>query len=462
VLLVFACWPSMPSDIGFALSVAATLGLLVVAPELANRLPQRWPHWLRLAIAVSASAQLMCTPILLQFQAGLPLYSIAANLFVEPLVAPVTVIGLAALLLVPILPWAASLLVFVASIATNYIVGLAEFFANLPEAMVPWMPGFAGVLVAGLLVACAIVWAKLKPGRLRRAMAAALLLVAGFELMSAGLGYLTFVSWPTSDWFVISCDVGQGDATLIRSAGQVALIDVGRDSEPIGKCLDRMGIHHLDLLVLTHFDMDHVGGVEGALTRESIDKAMITSYSDNRPGANFCRDELTKFGLTPILGGVGVTGVLGDFKWRVLSPHPGAPEAEDSNDGSVTMLFDSPKVSILTLADLGEKGQMRLAREKATWMPADFFSKPLVLKVSHHGSADQYPEFIEALHPKVALISVGLHNGYGHPTKRALRMLRLSGAEIERTDHMGSVAIGWGDDGLVRSVSGASLVGVGR
>jgi competence protein ComEC len=258
--------------------------------------------------------------------------------------------------------------------------------------------------------------------------------------------------------------VGQGDGTLVRSGDHVALIDVGRDPGPIGKCLDRLNIHHLDLLVLTHFDMDHVGGVEGALVREKIDQAMITSYSDTRPGANFCRDELDRFGVPVILGGVGVSGQLGDFSWRVLSPHQGAAEAEDSNDGSVTMLFDSLRVSVMTLADLGEKGQMRLAREKASWMPPDFFAKPLILKVSHHGSADQYPEFIEALKPRVALISVGLHNGYGHPTKRALRMLRLSGAEIERTDRMGSVAIGWGDGGreLERSISGASLVGVGR
>jgi competence protein ComEC len=107
---------------------------------------------------------------------------------------------------------------------------------------------------------------------------------------------------------------------------------------------------------------------------------------------------------------------------------------------------------------------MRLAREKASWMPADFFNKPLIMKVSHHGSADQYPEFIEALRPRVALISVGLGNGYGHPTMRALSMLRISGAEIERTDLMGSVAIGWNEGAkrLERSTSGASLVGAGR
>ncbi len=464
VLVVFTVWPTMPSDIGFALSAVATAGLLVVAPALFERLPTSWPKWLRAAIAVSAAAQLMCTPILLQFQAGLPLYAVAANLLAEPLVAPVTILGLLALLVVYPMPWLASVLVYMASIFTNYIVGLANWFAQLPEALVPWIPGGAGEISAAVLVIGIVIWATLKTSNVRHLLAIGLLLVGGFELAGAGIGYLTFVRWPTSDWFVISCDVGQGDATLIRSQNHYALIDVGRNPEPIARCLNRLGVHHLDLLVLTHFDMDHVGGVTGVLPNVSIDQALVTSFTDTRPGANFVRDELDAWQVNTLSSGVGVVGRLGEFNWRVLSPHLGAQEAEDSNDGSVTMLFDSSRVSILTLADLGEKGQMRLAREKASWMPRDFFSKPLVLKVSHHGSADQYPEFIESLRPRVALISVGLNNGYGHPTKRALSMLRASGAEIERTDLMGSVAIGLGDGGneLERSTSGASLVGATR
>ncbi|MEI6591393.1 MAG: ComEC/Rec2 family competence protein, partial [Actinomycetes bacterium] len=394
--MVFTFWPTMPSDIGFALSVAATAGLLVVAPELVKKLPQAWPLWLRVAVAVSAAAQLLCTPILLQFQAGLPLYAVAANLLAEPLVAPVTIIGLFALLLVGPLPAVASVLVYLASMATNYIVGIAAWFANLPEAMLPWIPGVPGVVAATALVIGSVVWATSKSASMRRLLAVSLLVVGGFELAGAGIGYLTFVRWPTSDWFVVSCDVGQGDATLVRSQNRYALIDVGHDPEPVARCLTRLGITHLDLLVLTHFDMDHVGGITGALSKVSVDRALITSFTDTRPGANFCVDQLEAWQVPTEAVGVGVTGQLGEFAWRVLSPHQGAAEAEDSNDGSVTMLFDTPRVSILTLADLGEQGQMRLAREKSMWMPNDFFNKPLIMKVSHHGSADQYPEFIEA------------------------------------------------------------------
>ncbi|MEN9753006.1 MAG: hypothetical protein RL670_697 [Actinomycetota bacterium] len=459
VLICLLIWPELVADFGFALSVAATLGLLVVAPELMRKLPVSWPTWLRAGVAVSASAQLLCTPILLQLQTGIPLYSIPANLLADPLVAPVTVLGLAALLLVGPAPALASTLVYLASLATNFIALEAAWFAGLPEATLPWLSGWLGAAAALALVLAAIAWANLPGSPWRKPLSAILVGVALIELSFAAAGYLRFVRWPTSDWFIASCDVGQGDATLIRSRGQVALIDVGREPDLVARCLGRLGIRHLDLLVLTHFDLDHVGGLKGALDHVSIGQALVTSFQDDRPAAAIVGRQLAEHGIAPVAVGVGVFGRLGDFSWRVISPHQGGAEAEDSNDGSVTMVFESPKSIIVTLADLGEKGQLRLSRESATWLPSDFYAKPLVLKVSHHGSADQYAEFIESLKPEIALISVGVGNGYGHPTERTLGILRRSGAEIERTDRMGSIAIGFDDSGqLVRSISGASLV----
>jgi competence protein ComEC len=132
-------------------------------------------------------------------------------------------------------------------------------------------------------------------------------------------------------------------------------------------------------------------------------------------------------------------GLLSGVAWKVLSPTRSAIEAEDSNDGSVTMLFRFSNFQLITLADLGEKGQMRLASNIGSWLTDP--ELPLVMKVAHHGSADMYPEFIEWLKPKLALVSVGAHNGYGHPTKRALDSLRRAGSTILRTDQLGSIAL---------------------
>jgi competence protein ComEC len=123
----------------------------------------------------------------------------------------------------------------------------------------------------------------------------------------------------------------------------------------------------------------------------------------------------------------------------VLAPTKTASEAKDSNDASVTMVFQSPSFDLLLLGDLGADGQDRVSKQaKAALVSSD---KPLVLKVSHHGSNDQSSTFHEQLDPDIALISVGSENGYGHPGKQALQILGSVGAEVLRTDLLGAIAV---------------------
>ena len=124
-----------------------------------------------------------------------------------------------------------------------------------------------------------------------------------------------------------------------------------------------------------------------------------------------------------------------------VRPPRGGGDAEDANDGSVSMRWDFPSAEVLTLADLGERGQMRIAASRALWWGEAQRRVPLVLKVSHHGSADQYPELIEWLHPSIATVSAGIGNPYGHPTRRTLDLLASIDAVTLRTDELGSIAI---------------------
>jgi competence protein ComEC len=135
-----------------------------------------------------------------------------------------------------------------------------------------------------------------------------------------------------------------------------------------------------------------------------------------------------------------LAGQLGSIPWQVLSPTQTASEAQDSNDGSIVMRWESKDWVLYTMADLGERGQMRMVERFGGYLshPAN---KRLILKVAHHGSADQYPELIEAMHPDLALVSVGLGNSYGHPTQRTLSVLRLVGSTILRTDQQGALAV---------------------
>jgi competence protein ComEC len=97
---------------------------------------------------------------------------------------------------------------------------------------------------------------------------------------------------------------------------------------------------------------------------------------------------------------------------------------------------------------------MRLANESAGWLGDGFGAVPLVVKVAHHGSRDQYPELYEHLRPQVALFSSGAGNEYGHPTDRSLALVRSVGASIFRTDAQGSIAIVGAPEGLQAYVSG--------
>ena len=452
-LVLFVVDPWLASDYGFALSTLATIGILVIAPKLSVYLARWLPQWLSLAIAVTLSAQIMCQPILLVLQPGLPVYSIAANLLAEPLVAPVTMLGLLACIVAPVAPVLTIALCKLASLATWCIVAEAHWFARQDSATLGWPQGLFGILLAAVFVVAIFLLAISRQKYRAFAFAAAVAVVA---ISSSTLMQSTIRlhAWSSKNFTLVNCDVGQGDALVIKSRGEIAVVDVGRDDAPIDNCLKDLGILKIDLLVLTHYDLDHVGGLSGALNQRNVKLAMLTSFHDSRPKADFCDRLLAAKGVSIVRAQVGLNGKLGDFDWQVLSPHKDAPEAEDSNDGSVTMLWQDSRMALFTMADLGEKGQLRLGAEQSALLAAGFGGRQVVVKVAHHGSADQSSEFYEAIQPQIALISVGKNNGYGHPTNKTLALLQSVGAAVFRTDKQGALGVIEGPSGLSFAVSG--------
>ena len=456
VILLMVYEPHLALDYGFALSVLATLGLLVLAPKLVEIFERKMPSWLAIMISVSLAAQVACLPVLLMLQPKIPVYSILANVLAEPLVAPITVLGLLACLCSPIAPLITTCLCMLASYPASFIVGVGNYFANAPLASLSWFGGVGG-LALGVILTLSI-WAVLVfRGRRVRVISG---LIVVFVLISFGsqssIAVLQQGNFYSGNYTLINCDVGQGDALVIRSKGKVAVIDVGREDPAIDDCLSALNIVQIDLLVLTHFDMDHIGGVVGAVTGRTVSRALITSFADERPGADFANSYLSGLGIELVKAEVGMTGELGEFTWLVLSPHKGGMEAEDSNDGSVTMLWQDPAMALITLADLGERGQLRVGAEQTNLLNSGFEGRVVVVKVAHHGSADQSAEFYEAIKPQLALISVGEHNSYGHPTNRALEILSSTGAQVIRTDQSGAIGVTEVGSGLSVSISGRS------
>ena len=454
VLILLIADPWLARDFGFALSASATAGILLLAPEIYSRLKTRAPNWLALGLSVTISAQLLCLPVLLQLQSGLSTYSVVANLLAEPLVAPVTILGILACLVAWIAPGLAFGLSWVASLATWWIALVAERLAGLPMTTISWATGWLGVTLAVVVIVATLLWLKAEPAGLKTAGALTLIAVLSVTIGSSGASIAKSATWPPQDWLIVACDVGQGDALVIRSESQVAVIDVGKDRKLIDGCLTQLGIDRIDLLVLTHFDLDHIGGLAGALQGREVGQALISPFKDDRWGASSSKLALEQSGADSSFGQVGVRGTLGQFGWRVLSPEPNASGAEDSNDASIVILWQSPQLNLLTMADLGERGQMRVASSSDSWLGQGLTTVPMVLKVSHHGSADQYPELIEALGPDVALVSVGADNSYGHPTLRTIGLLEKLGARIFRTDLSGDLSVSISDGVLGVSVSG--------
>ncbi len=436
VILLLGHDPWLSRDFGFALSVLATGGLLVLAAPLARALGRWMPRPLALMIAVPLAAQLACQPVLILLTPTLPLYGVAANLLAEPAAPAATVLGLLACIVLPLAPALGQALVWMAWVPSAWIAEVAETTSRLPAESLPWVGGPIGLLLcAGAVLAIGVV-VLAKQGRGRGVVVAlsGLSLVAGFGVYVGGLGgnALGRSLGIPQDWQIAACDVGQGDALLLRDDGHVAMIDVGRRPEPAEACLQQLGIARLDLLILTHFDADHAGGVAAVAGR--ADTVIVGQVG--RPSDERTIDVLRNGGARIVQGFAGQAGMLGGLAWRIVWPQtpPGGVPAISGNPGSVTVMVEGRGMRSLFLGDLGESAQDDLLATGAV-------TGVDVVKVAHHGSADQSEALYHRLRAEVGLVSVGADNGYGHPTPRALDILARSGTAVERTDGQGLILV---------------------
>lgn len=424
--------PWLAREFGFVLSVLATGGLLMLSAPMATALSRIMPRPIAVIVALPLAAQVACQPAIVLLDAALPTHGVVANLLAAPAAPISTVLGALACVLLPVLPGLAAPLVWVAWVPAAWIAAVAELTARLPFARVPWPEGLLGMLALATLTALALV-ALLIPRRRRLALVA---FAAGAALLigaTVGGELLTRFGRP-AEWQIAQCDVGQGDALVLRSAGAIALIDTGPNPEALAGCLDTLGVGRIDLLVLTHFDHDHAGGTEAVLGR--VDSVLVGPTG--RAADDAVVAALRANGADVVDATTGTWGVLGAHRWRVLWPVPGTLQA--GNAASVTLALDpwdgcEPRcLSALLLGDLGAREQDRLVASGAVGAVD-------VVKVSHHGSADQSAELYRRADATVALIGVGIDNGYGHPTDEVLAILGETAGSVARSDRDGLVLL---------------------
>ena len=235
-------------------------------------------------------------------------------------------------------------------------------------------------------------------------------------------------------------NVGQGDSSLIVCDGHYMLIDggPGSQSDTVYSFLSSRQINHLDYIVATHPDEDHIGGLSGALNAVTVDKALSSVEEDDSESFKSFVKYLDSQKVNIAVPSAGDTFSLGSASVTVLGPvKPG----DNDNNNSLVLRVVHGKNSFLFTGDAE-------AAEENGIMKSDAEIQSTVLKVGHHGSsASNGAEWLKAVSPSVAVISCGKDNEYGHPAADVLENLKKSGVTVYRTDLQGFLKVNEEEDG---------------
>jgi competence protein ComEC len=430
IVVLIVVDPELAGDAGFALSVVATCGLLLLAPRWADALRARGvPAPVADALAVPAAAQTACAPVVAAISATVSLTAVPANLLAVPAVAPATLLGVGSAVLSPVWADGAAFTAWLGSWPARWLVWIAHTGADVPSGLVPWPGGtFGGVLLgailAALLVAARVPWVR------RVVLVACIAAVAGaapVRLLAPG--------WPAADWLAVACDVGQGDALVLNAGpGLAIVVDAGPEPAAVDRCLRRLDVSAVALLVLSHFHADHTGGVTGVLRNRNVGSAVVPAYPEPALGRSAALASIGAAGVPVMVANGDTAYEVGDVGLTVVGPRePLHGTRSDPNNNSVVVrAVVRGGVSVLLPGDAEGEQQRTLL---------DAGVRADVMKLAHHGSAYQEPAFLDAVGASVVLVSVGAGNGYGHPNGAVLDRLARGGARIARTDEAGDVAV---------------------
>ena len=378
--------------------------------------------------ALCASAQIASLPMQLMLYGYIPVLSLPMNLLCSALMPTLLLGGWCAVLLGMLLPAPGALAAGLLAQAASGFERLSLWAASLDHAIVrlPALPGVCVLLFAALLM---LLSRRIRLGRWRKQAAC---LTAGLIL----LGYAPQVH-PQARY--VQLDVGQGDAALLASGHRAVLVDVGpADSYEMLRFLRHEGLL-VEAVILSHLDEDHAGALDTLLTSEVEIPAVIVSTraAQEEPSlaVQAALERMDREGIPLYTVERGDRISAGGATLDVLSPDD---TLSGSNECSLLLHARLEDVTFLMTGDLTRESE-----------PSDVPGAN-VLKVAHHGSGNSTSDaFLDRVLPEVALISVGANNRYGHPNGRVLDSLARVGAQVLRTDEVGSITL-WLSNGGYR------------
>ena len=445
--------PGAPGRVGFQLSFAGAAGLVSFSRPIERFLAQgplrRAPASLRSAAAAGAAATVATLPIVAWHFERVSVVGIPATLLVGPLVAAAIPGIFASVTASVVSPGLAAFLAGGVEWILDAVVWFVTATARWPLASVPVSRPAVLAACAGFALAPRFLRGPARPGRRTRRRIA----VAG---SLAGL-----IVWPglvalagTGTVEAVFLDVGQGDAILVRSPrGRWILVDAGprtdrRDAgaRVVTPYLRGRGAGRLHALILTHPDLDHIGGAPSVLDAVGADVVFDPGVAVGKASYVDVLERAGREGSAWLPLRRGRRLRFDGAELEVLHPPTTGPGAKplNANDRSVVIRVTYGAFSLLLTGDVESAGEAMLL-ERGELRPSQ------VLKVAHHGSrTSTTTAFLEAVRPEVAIIPVGRRNRYGHPDPGVLARLASIGARIHRTDAAGTVRVVAQRDGSYR------------
>jgi competence protein ComEC len=437
-IAVAAIWPAAVEGASFALSFSCVAAIVAFAEPVTNVLHRiTFPERVREAVALTIAAQIGTWPLTAAIFSTLAPYAILANAIVVPLIVVALPGGLATLVFAP-------------------LAGLEILVLRAIEGTVRLVAGFPG---ARATIGTPPLWSILGYDAL--ALGAAALLrrarpaLALITLVAGSLLVLTSATLRLPHGLeIIFLDVGQGDGAVIRTPhDRIVLIDAGGELErgngtvssaeeagarTVLAYLRRAGIAHIDLLLLTHPHGDHVGACRPILDAMPVGVILDSGQSYSGRAYRDCIASAHAHRVPIVVARRGMRWSSSDgVTLDVLAPEMPflADTGDDVNENSIVVMLGYRGFRELFMGDAGEASEARLLAAGDD-LNAD------AVKVGHHGSRyASTPPFVAAVHPRIAVISVGRHNTFGHPASATVKAWQVGGADVLRTDQCGAISL---------------------
>ncbi|HET9137496.1 MAG TPA: DNA internalization-related competence protein ComEC/Rec2 [Candidatus Kapabacteria bacterium] len=451
--------PSQLFDPSFQLTYGAVFSLVFIYPSLSHLfIRESWRQrtgliqtMLRASVETfltSIAVTIGLLPVMIYHFHHVTITAVLSNIIGIPVATLLTVISFLLLPLSLVSSWLAGVYGDVVSGLSHLLSAVAKYSAGfgILRVMLPRFALLAIVLYYGVIAFVIFGSREVKNVFMKASFA----VIVWVSLLLIDVPLFAEQLTPQGELSVLFFDVGQGDATLIRTPnGKAYLIDLGgirKDGSSVAErallpAIESEGITHLDAAFITHMHIDHYAGAVSILGSGLVDKLYVSGY----PGRGYY---ITVFDSLVLAKHISVTDLIEGNRIEldtgvalyILNPdssvytaaHDGS--GNEANHTSLAMKLVYAKRSILFLGDIEGVDEQRLVSNYGSFLKGD------VVKVAHHGSRySSSRELTRLAQPEYAVVSVGDHNSFGHPTIEALSRWHNASASIVRTDREGAI-----------------------